>query len=85
MAYSDTRALATDHGHALNGAHRLGADSKTPMAEGRPKNDDIFLNIARTDSGRRDSLGRSDFRRVSLISPGPLTMALPIPSPEIRG
>ena len=35
------------------------------MDDGRPKNDDIFLNIARSDSGRRDSLGRSDFRRVS--------------------
>lgn len=85
VAYSETRALANDHGRALNGAHRLGAESKTPLAEGRPKNEDIFLNIARTDSGRRDSLGRSDFRRVSLVSPGPWTMALPIPSPEIQG
>jgi hypothetical protein len=34
------------------------------MDESRPKNEDIFLNIAR-DAGRRDSIGRSDFRRVS--------------------
>lgn len=39
------------------------------MDDGRPKNDDIFLNIARSDSGRRDSLGRSDFRRVSAEFP----------------
>lgn len=38
------------------------------LDEGRPKNEDIFLNIARTDSARRDSLGRSEFRRVSLPS-----------------
>lgn len=65
VAYSETRALATDHGRALNGAHRLGAEGKTSADEARPKNEDVFLNIARTDSNRRDSLGRSDFRRVS--------------------
>ncbi|KAJ6106304.1 hypothetical protein N7512_009821 [Penicillium capsulatum] len=70
VAYSETRALAPDHGRALNGAHRLG-ESKSPMDEGRPKNEDIFLNIARTDSGRRDSLGRSDFRRSRLGYSGP--------------
>ncbi|KAJ5684310.1 uncharacterized protein N7477_000655 [Penicillium maclennaniae] len=66
VAYSETRALP-DHGRSLNGSYRLGAD-RVDMDDGRPKNDDIFLNIARSDSGRRDSLGRSDFRR-SLRSP----------------
>lgn len=67
VAYSETRTLASDHGRALNGSYRMGAESKTPnMDEGRLKNEDIFLNIARTDSGRRDSLGRSEFRRVSI-------------------
>jgi hypothetical protein len=45
-------------------ALRLGPD-KSPTMDSRPKNEDVFLNIARTDSGRRDSIGRSDFRRVS--------------------
>lgn len=48
----------------LNGTHR-GIEDKSSMDEGRPKNEDVFLNIARTDSARRDSIGRSDFRRVS--------------------
>lgn len=75
VAYSETRTLASDHGRSLNGSYRLGAENKGPdMDEGRPKNEDIFLNIARTDSGRRDSLGRSDFRRVSL----PLPVAMPL-------
>ncbi|KAJ5137498.1 hypothetical protein N7526_003731 [Penicillium atrosanguineum] len=64
VAYSETRALP-DHGRSLNGSYRLGAD-RVNMDDGRPKNDDIFLNIARSDSGRRDSLGRSDFRRSRL-------------------
>lgn len=65
VAYSETLALPSDHGRSLNGSYRLGADRVPNMDDGRPKNDDIFLNIARSDSGRRDSLGRSDFRRVS--------------------
>lgn len=72
VAYSETRTLASDHSRALNGAYRLGSDrinnnDASEIDEGRPKNEDVFLNIARTDSGRRDSLGRSDFRRVSVI------------------
>ncbi|KAJ5997001.1 hypothetical protein N7522_008661 [Penicillium canescens] len=46
-------------------ALRLGTD-KSPTMDSRPKNEDVFLNIARTDSGRRDSIGRSDFRRSRL-------------------
>ncbi|KAF3387011.1 hypothetical protein F1880_000469 [Penicillium rolfsii] len=69
VAYSQTRTLASDHGRAVNGAYRLGSHNNNTtttspeMDDGRPKNEDVFLNIARTDSGRRDSLGRSDFRR----------------------
>ncbi|KAJ5294484.1 hypothetical protein PENANT_c006G11697 [Penicillium antarcticum] len=40
-----------------------------PETMDRPKNEDVFLNIARTDSGRRDSIGRSDFRRSRLGYP----------------
>ena len=32
--------------------------------DSRSRNEDLFLNIARSDSGRRDSLTRSEFRRV---------------------
>lgn len=40
--------------------------TRTPLAEdSKSKNEDIFLNIARSDSKRRDSLGRSELRRVS--------------------
>lgn len=63
MAFSETRTLASGHSRSLNAAPRL-SESKG-IDENRPRNDDVFLNIARTDSGRRDSLGRSDFRRVS--------------------
>lgn len=76
VAYSETRTLANDHNaRALNGSYRLGREALEMPS--RPdearKNEDIFLNIARTDSDRRDSLGRSDFRRVSF---SPLTSEL---------
>ena len=65
VAYSETRTLGNGNGRVLSGAPQIGAEKKA-LDESRPKNDDIFLNIARTDLGRRGSLGRSDFRRVSL-------------------
>ncbi|GIJ82845.1 hypothetical protein Asppvi_001360 [Aspergillus pseudoviridinutans] len=41
--------------------------ARTPLAEDpKSKNEDIFLNIARSDSKRRDSLGRSELRRSRL-------------------
>ncbi|KAJ5095732.1 hypothetical protein NUU61_005088 [Penicillium alfredii] len=61
VAYSETRTL---DGRALNGL-RVG-ESRTSHMEPRSKNEDVFLNIARTDSGRHDSVGRSDFRRSRL-------------------
>ncbi|KAJ5751773.1 hypothetical protein N7520_008690 [Penicillium odoratum] len=65
MALSETRTLASGNGRSLNAAPRL-SESKT--VDDRPRNDDVFLNIARSDSesGRRQSLGRSDFRRSRL-------------------
>ncbi|KAJ5888410.1 hypothetical protein N7495_008451 [Penicillium taxi] len=67
MAYSETRTLLDDQSRAL-GALRIGTDSSISDMESRPKNDDVFLNIARSDtSRRRDSLaGRSEFRRSRL-------------------
>lgn len=67
VAYSETRTRASDHGRSLNSSYRLGPEHNgLDMDENRPKTEDIFLNIARTDSGHHDFLGRSEFRRVSL-------------------
>lgn len=78
VAYSETRTLANDHNaRALHDSYRLGRESlesKPSRPDEARKHEDIFLNIARTDSDRRNSLPRSDFRRVSL----------PFPSPYIR-
>jgi hypothetical protein len=61
LAYSGaTRTINETRSLGLNGTR-----VESSMDEGRPKNEDVFLNIARADSGRRDSVGRSDFRRVS--------------------
>lgn len=73
VAYSATRNLASDHDRNLNGSYRLAAENMSPeIDDGRSKNnEDIFLNIARSDS-----LGRSDFRRVS-YSVHPVAMLAP--------
>ncbi|KAL5687344.1 hypothetical protein EMGR_001820 [Emarellia grisea] len=53
--------------------------ARTPVAEdSKSKNEDIFLNIARSDSKRRDSLGRSEHRRAS----GSDVTERPRPEPE---
>ncbi|KAJ5534564.1 hypothetical protein N7527_000818 [Penicillium freii] len=69
LAYSGATRTLNDNARSLNsslnGTHR-GIEDKSSMDEGRPKNEDVFLNIARADSGRRDSIGRSDFRRSRL-------------------
>ncbi|KAJ6138039.1 hypothetical protein N7471_004525 [Penicillium samsonianum] len=69
LAYSGATRTLNENGRSLNGTlngtHR-GIEDKPSMDEGRPKNEDVFLNIARADSGRRDSVGRSDFRRSRL-------------------
>ncbi|KAL5003788.1 hypothetical protein BDV10DRAFT_3223 [Aspergillus recurvatus] len=42
----------------------------TKIDESRSRNEDIFLNIARSDSSRRESLGRSELRRSRLRMSG---------------
>ncbi|EAU29804.1 conserved hypothetical protein [Aspergillus terreus NIH2624] len=66
VTYAQARTLADDRDHAVNGISKHGQDdgSRTPVADdSRSKNEDIFLNIARSDSTRRESFGRSDLRR----------------------
>ncbi|RAL07491.1 putative LPXTG-motif cell wall anchor domain protein [Aspergillus homomorphus CBS 101889] len=67
VAYTQGRTLVDEDSRNADGLDRYsqsGDGNKTPVADDtRTKNEDIFLNIARSDSGRRDSLGRSDLRR----------------------
>ncbi|KAJ5773482.1 hypothetical protein N7457_008378 [Penicillium paradoxum] len=71
LAYSGASATrnlnenARSFNSTLNGT-RPEIEDLSSMEESRPKNEDIFLNIARTDSDRRDSIARSDFRRSRL-------------------
>lgn len=73
------RTLTLDDQHA-DDARDSSAD------ESRSKNEDVFLNIAKSTASRRDSTGKLDRRRVSLdavvenirsIPPPKLTVALP--------
>ncbi|GFF68185.1 hypothetical protein IFM62136_07199 [Aspergillus lentulus] len=60
---------ASDRDRAIHNLDQTDQDdgARTPVAEDpRSKNEDIFLNIARSDSKRRDSLGRSELRRSRL-------------------
>ncbi|KAE8144089.1 hypothetical protein BDV25DRAFT_146216, partial [Aspergillus avenaceus] len=55
-----------DRSRIVNGVdrHTLEVSGRTSVADDtRSKNEDIFLNIARSDAGRRESLGRSELRR----------------------
>jgi hypothetical protein len=59
---------ASDRDRAIQSIYQTDQEdgARTPLAEDpKSKNEDIFLNIARSDSKRRDSLGRSELRRVS--------------------
>jgi hypothetical protein len=59
---------ASDRDRAIHNLDQTDQEdgARTPVAEDpKSKNEDIFLNIARSDSKRRDSLGRSELRRVS--------------------
>lgn len=67
-AFSQGRSNANENGSSVKGAERYGLQDglrSSNADETRARNDDIFLNIARSDSGRRESLGRSELRRVS--------------------
>ncbi|KAK4863575.1 hypothetical protein LT330_002353 [Penicillium expansum] len=69
LAYSGATRTLNDNVRSINGSLNgtpRGIEDKSSMDESRPKNEDVFLNIARADSGRRDSIGRSDFRRSRL-------------------
>lgn len=49
-------------------SHENNTNGTTPHADdSRSRNEDLFLNIARSDSDRRNSLTRSEFRRVGEI------------------
>ncbi|GLA22905.1 hypothetical protein AnigIFM63326_005389 [Aspergillus niger] len=64
VTYSQGRLLADERNRAMNGLDRQGDGNKTPVADDfRSKSEDVFLNIARSDSDRRESLGRSELRR----------------------
>ncbi|THC88612.1 hypothetical protein EYZ11_011942 [Aspergillus tanneri] len=65
VSYSQGTAPMDERNRAVNGFDKGSEDgARTPIADdSRLKNDDLFLNIARSDSSRRESLGRSDLRR----------------------
>lgn len=77
VSYLQSRAPTDERAHRAgngiengngNGFDNYGSEdgARTPVADdSRLKNEDIFLNIARSDSTRRESFGRSDLRRVS--------------------
>ncbi|KAJ5834649.1 hypothetical protein N7447_000675 [Penicillium robsamsonii] len=67
LAYSGATRTLNENAH-LNGLNGTRIEDKSSINESRPKNEDVFLNIARADSGRRDSIGRSDFRRCSVAN-----------------
>jgi hypothetical protein len=69
-SYTATYTQEPDRSRTVNGVDKYTPEDggRTPMADdARSKNEDIFLNIARSDSSRRESLGRSELRRVSNI------------------
>lgn len=64
------QSLVGQGNHAVIGFER-GQEERwaTPnTTDARPRNEDVFLNIARSDSGRRSSVGRSELRRVSNLA-----------------
>ncbi|PLB45688.1 hypothetical protein P170DRAFT_363959 [Aspergillus steynii IBT 23096] len=73
VSYLQGRAPTEERAHRAvngngngNGLDKYGSEdgARTPIADdSRLKNEDIFLNIARSDSTRRESFGRSDLRR----------------------
>lgn len=56
-------SFAADKSRALNGVDRQAQDPDETVTSNTSR-EDIFLNIARSDSDRRNSLARSEFRRV---------------------
>ncbi|RHZ68129.1 putative LPXTG-motif cell wall anchor domain protein [Aspergillus thermomutatus] len=67
--YVQGSPLANERDRAIHSIDQTDQEdgARTPLAEDpKSKNEDIFLNIARSDSKRRDSLGRSELRRSRL-------------------
>ncbi|KAF7166787.1 hypothetical protein CNMCM6106_002485 [Aspergillus hiratsukae] len=65
--YVQGSPLANERDRANHSIDDQEDGTRTPLAEdSKSKNEDIFLNIARSDSKRRDSLGRSELRRSRL-------------------
>lgn len=61
-------SFAADKSRALNGVDKQAQDPDETITSNTSR-EDIFLNIARSDSDRRNSLARSEFRRVGRKSP----------------
>lgn len=66
-AMPSTVSYVENSPRAMNGVVKGQEEgSATPSTtDARSRNEDIFLNLARSDSSRRESLGRSELRRVS--------------------
>ncbi|RMJ21561.1 hypothetical protein PHISP_07567 [Aspergillus sp. HF37] len=66
MTYVQGGPLASQGNHATNGLEEGQEDGyATPnTTDAKSGNEDIFLNIARTDSGRRGSVGRPELQRI---------------------
>lgn len=61
-------SFAADKSRALNGVDKQAQDPDETITSNTSR-EDIFLNIARSDSDRRNSLARSEFRRVGRNTP----------------
>ncbi|KAI9367206.1 hypothetical protein BJX61DRAFT_551724 [Aspergillus egyptiacus] len=71
--FGQGRSFTDENGNAVKGSNRNSLQNgfQSPIADDpRSKNEDIFLNIARSDSSRRESLGRSELRRSRLRTSG---------------
>ncbi|KAE8410778.1 hypothetical protein BDV36DRAFT_289308 [Aspergillus pseudocaelatus] len=62
-SYTATYIEGNDRRRTVNGVNKYATEdgNRTPVAD--DARSDIFLNIARSDSSRRESLGRSELRR----------------------
>ncbi|KAE8349847.1 hypothetical protein BDV28DRAFT_52601 [Aspergillus coremiiformis] len=72
-SYTAIYTQENDRRRTVNGVdqHALESGSRAPVADdSRSRNEDIFLNIARSDKSRRESLGRSELRRSRLRMSG---------------
>lgn len=72
-SYTATYTRENDRRRAVNGVDKHSPEdgTRTPVTDdSRSRNEDIFLNIAKSDSSRRESLGRSELRRSRLRMSG---------------